>query len=123
MKRKIPLTALFLAIAVLAGCEGHFSLTKNSRTVYLGGGSAQYHSGEREKLYQMLCMTGDLKKALAASSVPEGKKKGLYEYNCEHPDFDRGETVFLSLTPAEKKSLSEAFESEGYDINYFPNDK
>ncbi|MDA8388152.1 MAG: hypothetical protein M0Z58_05755 [Nitrospiraceae bacterium] len=69
----------------------------------------------------MLCDSGDFKKVLAAApTIPPATSEGLYYYNCVKPDADKVQSLFISLTPDQRKALLNAFMSEGYDINFWP---
>ncbi|MDA8090175.1 MAG: hypothetical protein M0Z61_08155 [Nitrospiraceae bacterium] len=102
-----------LAIFLVSGCsQNRFAVYKNGRAYYFASRSTGLH--------KMLCDSGDFKKVLAASSVPQDKKDSLYRYNCIKPDCNKVQALYVSLTPDQRTSIREAFEGQGYTINYFP---
>ena len=108
----LPLAALLAAVFVFGCSANRFAIYKN--------GKAYYFASRSNGLHHMLCDSGDFKKVLAASSVPQDKKDSLYRYNCVQPDCNKVQALYVSLTPDERKSIRKAFEGQGYDINYFP---
>ncbi len=109
----IPPAIVVLAALFVFGCS-------TNRFIVYKHGKAYYFASRREGLHHMLCDSGDFKKVLADSSVPQDKKDALYRYNCTQPDSNKVQALYISLTPDQRKSIREAFEKEGYEINYFP---
>ncbi len=100
--------------AVLAGCSAN-------RFIVYKNGNAYYFASRSEGLKKMLCASGDFKKVLvAAPSIPAATSRDLYYYTCEKSNPNKVQTLFISLTPDQRKTLLNAFMAEGYDINFWP---
>ena len=114
MKKRSFLFVVLVAVTVCLGCSSNrFLVTKNGR--------ASYFATNREALHEMLCDSGDFKKVLAAApELPAATSNGLYYYTCEKPDAKKAQALFVSLTPAQRKDMLNAFMGQGYDINIWP---
>ena len=111
MTRYGSVFAGLLAALLVAGCATTtFMISKDGRSYYLGRKSAVLH--------EMLCASGDLRRILAGTSMPEELKEEFYRYNCtEEISKEKVVSVYAFLTPEEKKDLKSAFRRHGYDIN------
>ena len=108
----------FPIIAVLAAFFA-FGCSSNRFLIYKNG-KAYYFATRQEGLHHMLCDSGDFKKVLDGSTVPESSKDALYRYNCVQQDCNKVQALYVSLTPDQRRSIRESFEKQGYEINYFP---
>ena len=89
--RKVPiLSLLFLLIVsvLLPGCA-------SNRFIVYKDGKAYYFASKGEGLYKMLCESGDFKRVLASSSMPDGTKKELYQYNCVEPSANKVQALYV----------------------------
>jgi hypothetical protein len=114
MKGLGSFVAGLVAAALLAGCAPTtFIISKDGRAYYLGRKSQVLHA--------MLCTSGDLKRVLDETSIPEDLKKEFYRYNCtEEHSKEKVVSLYLFLSPEEKEELKSAFRRYGYTINYVP---
>jgi hypothetical protein len=115
MKRLKRMSAWGLAAvaAALSACSSTMLVSKDGKGYFLGSGS--------NAAYRMLCESGDLRKVLADTRLPEGTREDLYKYNCSSErSGDRVKQIYAALTAAERKDLRLAFTRNGYDINYLP---
>ncbi|MDA8174030.1 MAG: hypothetical protein M0018_05500 [Nitrospiraceae bacterium] len=111
------LAGLLLVAAVLAGC----ATTRTNRFLVYKHGRAFYFASRSEGLKTMLCASGDFKRVLAAApAVPAATSEGLYYYTCTKPDPNKVQALFVTLTPAQRKAMLNAFMDEGYLINFWP---
>jgi hexokinase len=108
------LTMLITAMALLAAaCGSTFVASKDGRGYYLGSGS--------NAAYKMFCESGDLKKILSETQLPQEMKDSMFEYNCgTGQSKEKVKQLFASMTPEQRKDLRTAFRKNGYDINYIP---
>ena len=114
MRKVFVFFAILVVASVFLGCSPN-------RFIVYKHGQAYYFATKREGLYDMLCKTGDFKKVLAAApTIPPATSKGLYYYNCVKPDANKVQSLFVSLTPDQRKNLLDAFMNEGYEINFWP---
>lgn len=109
--------AAVLTVAVvltLVGCApSTFIISKDDRAYYFGR--------ESKVLRVMLCDSGDLKRILSETIMPENLKEDLLRYNCSEDQSEKKViATFLFLTPEEKDDLKSAFIRHGYVINYVP---
>jgi hypothetical protein len=114
MKRLKAFVAGLVAAALLAGCgPTTFIISKDGRAYYLGRKS--------QGLYDMICSSGDLKRVLEDTSIPEDLRKEFYRYNCtEEHSKEKVVSLYLFLSPEEKEELKSAFRRHGYTINFVP---
>jgi hypothetical protein len=114
MKKYIMLSAVILVAVFLAGCGATtFIISKDSQAYYLGRKS--------DRLYEMICKSGDLEAVLSETSMPDDLKKDLYRYNCtDERSKERVVALYNYLSPEEKDELKSAFRRHGYTINYVP---
>jgi hexokinase len=112
--RKGLLTVMITATALLAAaCGSTFVASKDGRGYYLGSGS--------NAAYKMFCESGDLKKILSETQLPQEMKDSMFEYNCGvGQSKEKVKQLFASMTPEQRKDLRTAFKHNGYDINYIP---
>jgi hypothetical protein len=117
VRRKRRTRSLAAALAVLAlvgsACTSTFLVSKNGRGYFLGSGSSS--------VYAMLCESGDLKKVLADTQLPQALQDDLYTYNCSpERSGKRVRDLYAAMSPEQRKDLRLAFKHNGYDINYLP---
>ncbi len=108
---------LILAIAMLAGLGGCSSSTflasKEGKGYYVGSGSTA--------AYEMFCASGDLKKILADTTLPQEARDNLLDATCgEKRSGARVKELYADMSPEQRKDLRQAFRRNGYDINYLP---
>jgi hypothetical protein len=114
MKGLGPFVAGLVAAVLLAGCgPTTFIISKDGRAYYLGRKS--------QGLHDMICRSGDLKRVLDETSIPEDLRQEFYRYNCtqEHSK-EKVVSLYLFLSPEEKEELKSAFRRHGYTINFVP---
>ena len=100
-------------VAVISSCSSSLLVSKNGKGYFLGSGT--------KALYRMLCESGDLKKVLGDTHLPQEITEGLYKYNCSSErSGEKVRQIYASLTAAQRKDLRLAFTRNGYDINYLP---
>jgi hypothetical protein len=101
-----------LCVVLLAGCRpATFLIDKAGSTSYFGRNSPY--------IQKVLCVKGDLKLILADADLPGGLEDDFYHYTCsEERSYDKVISLYLFLTPTEKKRLKEAFEKHGYAVNH-----
>jgi len=99
---------------LLTGCSpSTFIISKNGRAYYFGR--------ESDRLFNTLCVSGDLRDILDETSLPERIHNNLYKYNCtEERSEQKVIATFLFMTPEEKKALKRSFIRHDYTINYVP---
>lgn len=108
---KIFLYALTMCF-LLAGCAPSTFLIQK------GTSNAYYFGSESKKAYEMLCSGGELKKVLRDAELHEDIKDELYRYVCtEARSFDKVVSLYIFLTPEEKKNLKSAFVKHDFIIN------
>jgi hypothetical protein len=113
IKDSVALLLLVLfGLVLTAGCTSTFLVTKDGEGYFFGG--------KRDKLYRMLCDSGDLKKILGDTGLAEDVKDNLYRYNCLERSGERIKEIYASLTVEGRKDLRRSFKRHGYDINYIP---
>lgn len=109
MKRTV---LVLLAIIVLtAGC---------GPTTFLVGrnGSYTFFGRMNTPLAKDLCTSGDLRAILDDAKIPAIARDGLYRYTCtDEYSRDRVVSIYLFMTPEEKKELMRAFTRRGYEVN------
>lgn len=110
IKKSVLLSGL-LPVLFLAACgPSTFIVTKD--------GYAGYFGRDQAFLRTLLCVRGDLEAVLASAVLPEEIKSDFRRYVCsEERSYDKVLSLYLFLTPDEKKSLKSAFEKQGYEIN------
>ena len=110
----IALAAVLVTAIFLVGCTATtFIISKDNRAYYLGRKS--------DRLYEMICRSGDLEAVLSETSMPDDLKKDLYRYNCtDERSKERVVALYNYLSPDEKEELKTAFRRHGYTINYVP---
>lgn len=111
----IPRTTLslliVLALIALAGCAPTtFVVSKDGYSTYFG----RMNTG----LSKRLCTSGDLQRVLDTAAIPPIAKDGLYRHVCtEEYSWDTVVSIYLFLSPDEKKELMRAFVKYGYEVN------
>ncbi len=94
-----------------AGCSSTFLVSKNGQAYFLGSDAAAAR--------RLLCDSGDLKKILGETSLPEQTKGDLLRYSCSADGSrEKVKQVFAAMTPEQRKDLRTAFKNNDYDINY-----
>jgi hypothetical protein len=112
MKRLCGYIAAILCMVLLTGCRPATFLIDRS-------GSSSYFGRNSPYLQKVLCTKGDLRLILADADLPEGLESDFYRYTCtEEKSYDKVISLYLFLTPAEKKRLKKAFEKHGYAVNH-----
>lgn len=109
------LIAAILAVIVtgVGACSSTFVVTKDGRGYQWGSDS--------KAVYKMLCESGDLRKVLADTGMPEKMKDDIYRYNCsEERSGEKIRQLYATMTGEQRKDLRTAFIKNGYDINYIP---
>lgn len=103
-----------LIFFVSSGCSpSTFIISKNGRAYYFGR--------ESDRLYDTLCLSGDLKSILDETPLPGKIHDDLYNYSCSEERSEKKViATFLFMTPEEKKALKSSFIRHGYTINYVP---
>jgi hypothetical protein len=105
---------LLLAIASACACTSStFFVSKDGKDYYWGNDS--------KDAYKMFCETGELRKIITDTELPQPMKDDLYQYNCgAERSTEKARQLYASMTPLQRKNLRHAFKKHGYDINYFP---
>ena len=111
-RRGLAILVIALCLTVMAGCSKTFVVTKDGRGYFFGS--------SRDELYKMLCESGDLKKILNDTHLPQEIKDSLFKYNCEERSGDKVKEIYAGLTPEQRRELRLTFQLHGYDINYLP---
>lgn len=90
-----------------------FLISKENRAYYFGR--------ESDNLHRILCESGDLESVLNGTHIRDDLKSELYKYNCtEARSEQKVISLYLFLTPEEKKELKRSFVLHDYVINYVP---
>ncbi len=107
-----PFAGLFIALVL--GCQpSTFRVSKDEVSYFLGSGD--------KALHRVLCVEGDFKKVLRDADLPAETKAEFYRYVCkERHSREKVVSLYISLSPEEKKSLQRAFIRQGYTINAGP---
>jgi hypothetical protein len=100
------------AALVLGSCASTFLVSKDCMTYYFGS--------PEEGPYKMLCASGDLKKVLDDSTLPQEIKESLYKAQCLDRSKDSVKKIYTSLTDDQKEELKFSFQKHGYYVNYKP---
>lgn len=100
---------------MLGGCAATFLVSDECESYFFGSAD--------EGLYKMICASGDLKKVLVDTALPQATKEQLYTYQCIERSETKVEDLYASLTKEQKKSLMFSFQKHGYLINYKPTDR
>ncbi|NOX19792.1 MAG: hypothetical protein GXO99_00805 [Nitrospirae bacterium] len=105
---------LLIASLLLTACQpSTFLISKGNRAYYFGRQS--------KSLKKILCDSGDFKKVLRNTRMPEHLKDDFYRYVCtDEASREKVVALYNFLTPDERKSLKRAFVKQGYAINYVP---
>jgi hypothetical protein len=103
---------LLLAIASASACTSStFFVSKDGKGYYWGNDS--------KNAYKMFCETGELRRILTDTELPQATKDDLYQYNCgAERSNEKARQLYASMTPAQRKDLRSAFKKHGYEINY-----
>ena len=96
---------------LVAGCSpSTFLINKAGTSSYFGNNSPFLH--------KMLCTRNELRLILADADLPREMQSDFYRYTCsEERSYDKVISLYLVLTPVEKKQLKRAFEKHGYEVN------
>jgi hypothetical protein len=112
MKRFCGHIAAILCVVLLAGCRPATFLIDRQ-------GSSSYFGRNSPYLQRLLCTKGDLMLILADADLPAGLASNFYRYTCsEEKSYEKVISLYLFLTPEEKKRLKKAFEKHGYAVNH-----
>lgn len=106
---------IFLAVSavlILGGCASTFLVSKDCRTYYFGS--------PEEGPYKMLCASGDFRKILDDSALPQEIKDSLYKAQCLDRSKESVKRIYASLTDDQKEELKFSFQKHGYYVNYKP---
>jgi len=97
----------------LWGCSGStFLVSKDCYTDYLGS--------TVEVFNKTLCASGDFKKILDDTKLPQDVKQSLYQAQCVDHSRENVKKIYASLTPEQKRDLKFNFQMQGYYVNYKP---
>lgn len=112
IKRNKRYLILIIGILSVAACAPTTFLVQK------GENKAYYFGSERKEAYELLCKSGDLKRILRDAELEEEIKKELYEYVCgQDRSFEEVISIYVFLSPEEKKALKSAFVMHDYIIN------
>ncbi len=100
------------AVLILGGCASTFLVSKDCRTYYFGS--------PEEGPYKMLCASGDFRKILDDSALPQEIKDSLYKAQCLDRSKESVKKIYASLTDDQKEELKFTFQKHGYYVNYKP---
>ncbi len=112
---KIRATVLVMCAALfLWGCSGSttFLVSKDCNTYFLGDSEPVFD--------KMLCASGDFKKILDSSNLPQDIRESLYKAQCVDHSRETVKKIYASLTPEQKRDLKFNFQVHGYYVNYKP---
>ncbi len=104
----VPIASALL----ITGCAKTFLVSKDCTTYFFGS--------QDQKLYGMLCTSGDLRKVLADTALPEEARAGLYQAQCIDRSREKLDHLYASLDREQQDSLKAAFRKQGYEINAKP---
>ncbi len=110
--QKVVVLFFSCAVMVAGGCTSTFLVGKDCRSYFFGSND--------EGLYRMLCESGDFRRVLEGTALPQETKDAFYRYNCVQPFPDKVKELYVSLTSEEKRDLRFSFQKQGYYINYKP---
>jgi hypothetical protein len=110
---KKTLAGMSIAVSLLAACSSTLLVSKEGKGYFLGSGS--------KGMEKMLCESGDLRKVLSDTQLPQPIKEDLYRYNCS-PEKSREKIkqIYESMTEDQRRDLRLSFANNGYMINYLP---
>jgi hypothetical protein len=100
------------AVLILGGCASTFLVSKDCKTYYFGS--------PEEGPYKMLCASGDFRKILDDSALPQEIKDSLYKAQCLDRSKESVKKIYASLTDDQKEELKFSFQKHGYYVNYKP---
>jgi hypothetical protein len=105
---------LVMCVALfLWGCSSStFLVSKDCYTDYLGS--------TVEIFNKALCASGDFKKILDDTKLPQDVKESLYQAQCLDHSQENVKKIYASLTPEQKRDLKFNFQVHGYYVNYKP---
>jgi hypothetical protein len=110
--RASVLLGMFAAL-FLWGCSGStFLVSKDCYTDYLGS--------TVEVFNKTLCASGDFKKILDDTKLPQDVKESLYQAQCVDHSQEDVKKIYASLTREQKRDLKFNFQVHGYYVNYKP---
>lgn len=109
---RVMLLLAVCAALVLGACASTFLVSKDCRTYYFGS--------PEEGPYKMLCASGDFKKVLDDSTLPQVIKDSLYKAQCLDRSKESVKKIYASLTDDQKEDLKFSFQKHGYYVNYKP---
>ncbi len=92
-------------------CSDTFLVFKKGKGYFLGSNSP----GK----YELLCVSGDMEKVLADTTLSRELKDSLYKYNCSAERSGKKiKEVYASMTTEQRKDIRTAFVKNGYEINH-----
>ena len=113
MKKNLLILSIILTSFVFSCQQSTFLISKGNRAYYFGRQS--------NSLKRLLCESGDFKKVLRDTKMPQHLKADFYKYVCsKEASKDKVMALYNFLSPEERKSLKRAFVKHGYAINYVP---
>jgi hypothetical protein len=69
-------------------------------------------------MYEMMCVSGDLRKVLETTHWSKEMQETFYQYNCSaERSFDKVKQMYASMTREQRKDIKTAFKKNGYAIN------
>lgn len=109
--RGTRLVLLLLVTASVGACvSSTFFVNKDGHGYYWGNDS--------KEAYTTFCESGELMKIIADTGFPQSMKDDLYQYNCgAERSPEKARQLYASMTPAQRKTLRNAFKNHGYDIH------
>jgi hypothetical protein len=112
---KIRASVLLVMFAALFlwGCgSSTFLVSKDCYTDYLGS--------TVEVFNKTLCASGDFKKILDDTKLPQDVKESLYQAQCVDHSQENVKKIYAALTTEQKRDLKFNFQVHGYYVNYKP---
>lgn len=112
---KVRATVLLVTCAALFlwGCSGStFLVSKDCYTDYLGSTVDVFN--------KTLCASGDFKKILDDTNLPQDIRVSLYKAQCVDHSKENVKRIYASLTAEQQGDLKFKFQVHGYYVNYKP---
>src|ERR1700687_1482161 len=104
---------VMFGVLFLVGCGAStFLVSKDCNTYFLGDNEPVFD--------KMLCASGDFKKILDTSNLPQDVRESLYKAQCIDHSREDVKKIYASLTPEQKRDLKFNFQVHGYYVNYKP---
>ncbi len=97
-------------VLITGACSDSFIITKDGYGYFVGSSS--------QAMYEMICVSGDMKRVLSDTQLGKEMKDNLYRYSCSSErSNDKVKLVYASMTPEERKDIKSAFRKNGFTIN------